>query len=98
MSAVDPNDSNITKSMSVNGLDESSDCREFLRVQYNLNNLYKQELEMMCKSCNDQTDALMNEIDSLKEKLNQYEEKINVLESTSCDIVSQSNTFTIYLE
>lgn len=52
----------------------------------------------MCKSCNDQTDALMNEIDSLKEKLNQYEEKINVLESTSCDIVSQSNTFTIYLE
>lgn len=87
-STADPNDSHTTKSAtSVNGFDESSDCREFLRVQYNLNNLYKQELEMMCKSCNDQTDVLMTEIDDLKTKLRRYEEKIQMLEATSGDMV-----------
>lgn len=88
ISITEPNDSNTTKSVSVNGMDETSDCREFLRVQYNLNNLYKQELEMMYKSCNDQTDALMTEVDNLREKLQKYEEKINTLELTSSEMVS----------
>lgn len=69
------------------GFDESSDCREFLRVQYNLNNLYRQELEFMCKSCKEQTDTLLNEIDNLKDKLRNYEEKIQALETVTSQVV-----------
>lgn len=82
----DPNDSQ-NKSISFTGLEDSSDCREFLRVQYNLNSLYKQELEFMCKSCKEQTEALLNEIDGLKEKLERYEEKILVFETATSDVV-----------
>ena len=60
-------------SNSLNLLNDSSECREFLRVQYNLNNLYKQELEYVCKSCKDQVQELSTEIDELKNKLADYE-------------------------
>ncbi|XP_055310223.1 uncharacterized protein LOC129573573 [Sitodiplosis mosellana] len=56
-------------------LDESSECREFLRVQYNLNNLYKQELELICKTCKKQRQELLKQIDDLKLKLQNYEDK-----------------------
>lgn len=55
--------------------DGSSECREFLRVQYNLNNLYKQELEMICKTCKKQRQDLFKQIDMLKSKLQSYEDK-----------------------
>lgn len=55
--------------------DESSECREFLRVQYNLNNLYKQELESICKTCKKQRQDLLKQIDNLKSKLQSYEDK-----------------------
>lgn len=55
--------------------DDSSECREFLRVQYNLNNLYKQELELICKTCKKQRHDLLKQIDSLKAKLQNYEDK-----------------------
>lgn len=55
--------------------DDSSECREFLRVQYNLNNLYKQELEMICKTCKKQRQDLFKQIDVLKSKLQSYEDK-----------------------
>lgn len=41
----------------------------------------------MCKSCKEQTEALLNEIDGLKEKLERYEEKILVFESATSDVV-----------
>lgn len=56
--------------------DESSECRELLRVQYNLNNLYKQELEFMCKTCTDQTQSLLSEISALKTKIQSHEDHI----------------------
>lgn len=55
--------------------DESRECREFLRVQYNLNNLYKQELELICKTCKKQRQELLKQIDNLKSKLQSYEDK-----------------------
>lgn len=55
--------------------DDSSECREFLRVQYNLNNLYKQELEMICKTCKKQRQDLLKQIDMLKSRLQSYEDK-----------------------
>lgn len=55
--------------------DESSECREFLRVQYNLNNLYKQELALICKTCKKQRQELLKQIDSLKSKLQSYEDR-----------------------
>lgn len=57
-------------------VDDSSECREFLRVQYNLNSLFKQELEMVCKTCKKQTQQLLNEIDALKLKLDACKEKL----------------------
>lgn len=62
--------------------DDSNECREFLRVQYNLNNLYKKELEMVCKTCKKRIHQLLNEIDSLKLKLESYKDKLNVAEET----------------
>lgn len=56
-------------------LDDTSECREFLRVQYNLNNLYKQELELICKTCKQQRQELLKQIDMLKAKLRNYEDK-----------------------
>lgn len=41
----------------------------------------------MCKSCKEQTDILLNEIDAMKDKLRNYEEKIQTLESTTSDAV-----------
>lgn len=64
------NDSKINKYF-----DDSSECREFLRVQYNLNNLYKKELEFICKTCTKQRQELQKQIDSLKLKLQNYESK-----------------------
>lgn len=61
--------------------DDSSECREFLRVQYNLNNLYKQELEWMCKTCKKQTHELLKEINCLKKKLLLYEDKLKINKS-----------------
>lgn len=63
--------------------DESSECRELLRVQYNLNNLYKQELEYMCKTCTDQTQSLLNEIEALKAKMQSYEDQIRQVEQNA---------------
>lgn len=60
--------------------DDSSECREFLRVQYNLNNLYKQELEYVCKTCKTQTQRLLKDIDALKYQLQRYEEKLKAAE------------------
>lgn len=62
--------------------DDSNECREFLRVQYNLNNLYKKELEMVCKTCKKRTNQLLNEIDCLKSNLESYKEKLQVAEET----------------
>lgn len=56
--------------------DDTSECREFLRVQYNLNNLYKQELELICKTCKQQRQELLKQIDMLKAKLQNYEDKL----------------------
>lgn len=56
--------------------DDSSECREFLRVQYNLNNLYKQELEIICNVCKKQRHDLLKQIDNLKSKIQIYEEKL----------------------
>lgn len=56
--------------------DDTSECREFLRVQYNLNNLYKQELELICKTCKQQRQDLLKQIDMLKAKLQNYEDKL----------------------
>lgn len=56
--------------------DDSSECREFLRVQYNLNNLYKQELELICKTCKQQRQELLKQIDMLRVKLQNYEDKL----------------------
>lgn len=55
--------------------DDSSECREFLRVQYNLNSLYKQELQLICKTCKQQRQELLKQIDNLKLKLQSYEDK-----------------------
>lgn len=63
--------------------DESSECRELLRVQYNLNNLYKQELEFMCKTCTDQTQSLLSEVDALKLKCQSYEDQIRHIEQST---------------
>lgn len=63
--------------------DESSECRELLRVQYNLNNLYKQELEFMCKTCTDQTQSLLSEIEALKVKIQIYEDQIRQIEQNA---------------
>lgn len=63
--------------------DESSECRELLRVQYNLNNLYKQELEFMCKTCTNQTQSLLNEIEALKAKIQSYEDQIRKIEQNA---------------
>lgn len=57
-------------------IDDTSECREFLRVQYNLNNLYKQELELICKTCKQQRQELLKQIDMLKAKLQNYEDKL----------------------
>lgn len=54
--------------------DDSSECREFLRVQYNLNNLYRKELEMICKKCKNQRQELMKEINNLRVKLQKCED------------------------
>lgn len=62
--------------------DDSNECREFLRVQYNLNNLYKKELETVCKIYKKRTNQLLNEIDSLKSNLESYKEKLKVAEET----------------
>lgn len=62
--------------------DDSHECREFLRVQYNLNNLYKKELEMVCKTCKKRIHQLLNEIDSLKSKLESCNEKLKMAEET----------------
>lgn len=62
------NDSEINKYF-----DDSSECREFLRVQYNLNNLYRKELEIICKTCKKQRQELQKQIDSLRLKLQSYE-------------------------
>lgn len=66
--------------------DESSECRELLRVQYNLNNLYKQELEYMCKTCTDQTQSLLNEIEALKAKIQSYEDQIRQIEQNASSV------------
>lgn len=55
--------------------EETGECRELLRVQYNLNNLYKQELELICKTCKRQQQELLKQIDNLKSKLQKYEDK-----------------------
>lgn len=67
---IDQDDSEINKYF-----DDSSECREFLRVQYNLNNLYKKELEIICKTCKKQKQELLKQIGSLKSKLQIYESK-----------------------
>lgn len=63
--------------------DDSSECRELLRVQYNLNNLYKQELEFMCKTCTNQTQSLLGEIEALKVKIQSYEDQIRQIEQNA---------------
>lgn len=62
-------------------MDDSSECREFLRVQYNLNNLYKQELELICKTCKVERAELLKQIDLLKSKIQSYEDKFNAAET-----------------
>lgn len=57
-------------------IDDTTECRELLRVQYNLNNLYKQELEIICKVCKKQRHDLLKQIDNLKSKLSSHEEKL----------------------
>lgn len=67
-------------------MDDSSECRELLRVQYNLNHLYKQELEIMCKTCKSQTEELMSEINEMKSKIENYEDKIRELECVASTV------------
>lgn len=69
-------------------IDDSSECREFLRVQYNLNNLYKQELEIICKVCKKQRQDLIKQIDNLKSKLQMYEEKIQEKQFNNGEVIS----------
>ncbi|XP_031620520.1 uncharacterized protein LOC116339048 [Contarinia nasturtii] len=54
---------------------DSSECREFLRVQYNLNMCLRQELERICKICKKERQEFMKQIDSLKSKLQNYEDE-----------------------
>lgn len=68
--------------------DDSSECREFLRVQYNLNNLYKQELELVCKTCKVQTQTLLKEIDSLKQQLQSHQDQLKAAELNNNAMVS----------
>lgn len=70
--------------------DDTSECREFLRVQYNLNNLYKQELELICKTCKQQRQELLKQIDILKAKLQNYEDKLKSAGQTG-EMVSELN-------
>lgn len=72
--------------------DESSECRELLRVQYNLNSLYKQELEFMCKTCTDQTQSLLSEIETLKAKIQSYEDQIRQVEQLGGQVRSMKLT------
>lgn len=71
-------------------IDDSSECREFLRVQYNLNNLYKQELEIICKVCKKQRQDLIKQIDNLKSKLQMYEEKLQEKKINNEEVISNS--------
>lgn len=80
-------DLTISETQKLSSIDDSSECREFLRVQYNLNNLYKQELELVCKSCKNQTQQLINEIDVLKTKIQNYEDKLRYFESDNGEMV-----------
>lgn len=71
----------LSENQKYSSYDESSECRELLRVQYNLNNLYKQELEFMCKTCTDQTHSLRSEISALKAKIQSYEDHIRQIDT-----------------
>lgn len=85
--------SEAQKSYSV---DDSSECRELLRVQYNLNYLYKQELEIMCKTCKTKSDQLTNEINQMKYKIEDYEDKIRELESiTTADYIQRNRMIQV---
>lgn len=74
--------------------DDSSECREFLRVQYNLNNLYKQELEMICKTCKKQRQDLFKQIDMLKSKLQSYEDKYKSDEVVGEKVMNKKHIFS----
>lgn len=50
-------------------LDNYDECREFLRVQYNINNLYKQELEVICQKYRAQKQNYLKQIEVLREKI-----------------------------
>lgn len=73
----------LSENQKLSSHDESSECRELLRVQYNLNDLYKQELEFMCKTCTNQTQSLLSEIDALKAQIHSYEDQIREMETNA---------------
>lgn len=82
----------LSENQKYSSYDDSSECRELLRVQYNLNNLYKQELEFMCKTCANQTQTLLGEIDALKAKIQSYEDRIRQIDqNATIDVVRLSN-------
>lgn len=47
----------------------------------------------MCRSCKEQTETLINEIDNLKEKVQKYEDRISTMEFSSSDMVRDSGDF-----
>lgn len=83
------NGNDSSEGLKYSSLDDSSECRELLRVQYNLNNLYKQELELMCKTCKNQTEQFLSEIDVMRAKIRSYEDKIRELENVTTVSLAQ---------